>query len=116
MTPIRLNAKRGNKFGAKKVRIDGHLFDSKAEAKHYGELKILEMAGEISEIRVHPVFKIEINGIAVCKVILDFSYLDVNGRDVHVDVKGNDTALSRLKRRMVEAAYSINVVLVRCRR
>jgi hypothetical protein len=31
---------------------------------------------------------------------------------VHEDVKGKDNAISRLKRKMVEAAYGITVTLV----
>lgn len=113
MIPVRLGKSRGNKHGAKAIRVDGIRFDSLLEANRYGELKILERAGEVSDIKVHPVFPVEVNGIQVCKVILDFSYTDKNGCQVHEDTKGQDTALSRLKRRMVEAAYSIDVVIVR---
>jgi hypothetical protein len=113
MLPVRLGKSRENKHKAKKIRVDGILFASFLEANRYGELKILERAGEVSDIKVHPVFPVEVNGIQVCKVILDFSYTDKNGCQVHEDTKGQDTALSRLKRRMVEAAYSIDVVIVR---
>lgn len=113
MIPVNLSAKRANKFNAKKVRLDGYVFDSGLEARRYGELKILERVGDVTDLEVHPVFPIEINGIRICKVILDFSYTDKNSCRVHEDAKGNDTALSRLKRRMVEAAYSIDVVIVR---
>lgn len=112
MIPVKLNAKRANKFNAKKVRVDGYVFDSMAEAKHYGELKIRESAGEISDLKVHPVFRIEINGIKVCSVVLDFSYLDKNGCNVYVDVKGAKTALSSLKKKLVEASYGIDVEII----
>lgn len=102
-----------NKYHAKKSRIDGYSFDSQAEARRYGELRLMEKAGEISGLEVHPVYPIEIQGRPVCKVILDFSYKTKDGDDVHEDVKGVDTALSRLKRKMVEAQYSINVEVVR---
>ena len=104
---------RRNKYNARRTVIDNISFDSMAEARRYGELKILERAGEVSDIKVHPVFPVEVNGIQVCKVILDFTYTDKHGCTVHEDTKGNDTAMSRLKRRMVEAAYSIDVVIVR---
>lgn len=102
-----------NKYHAKKARVDGYSFDSQAEARRYGELRLMEKAGEISGLKVHPVFPIEIQGRPVCKVILDFSYKDKNGDDVHEDVKGVDTALSKLKRKMVEAQYAIDVEVVR---
>ena len=113
MIPIRLGAKKGNKHGAKKIRVDGILFDSLLEANRYGELKILERAGEVSDIKVHPVFPVEINGIHVCKVILDFAYTDRHGCTVYEDTKGNQTALSALKKKMVEAMYGIDVEIVR---
>lgn len=102
-----------NKYNAKKVRADGYIFDSQAEARHYEELKLLERAGEITEIRVHPIFQIEIEGRPICKVILDFAFIDKNGSDIFQDVKGVSTALSKLKKKMVEAAYGIDVEIVR---
>lgn len=37
----------GNKYGSKKVEIDGIVFDSKKEAKRFQELLLLERAGAI---------------------------------------------------------------------
>lgn len=37
----------GNKYGSKKVEIDGIVFDSKKEAKRFQELSLLEKAGAI---------------------------------------------------------------------
>lgn len=102
-----------NKYHAKKSRIDGYSFDSQAEARRYGELRLMEKAGEISGLEVHPVFPIEIQGRPVCKVILDFRYADKNGDVVYEDVKGQQTALSALKKKMVEAQYGIDVEIIR---
>ncbi len=33
---------RGNKYGAKKTVLDGHVFDSNAEANYYAMLKVRE--------------------------------------------------------------------------
>lgn len=41
----------GSKYGSRKVTIDGITFDSKKEAARYQELKLLERAGEISNLR-----------------------------------------------------------------
>jgi hypothetical protein len=102
-----------HKYNAKKVRLDGFTFDSQREAAYYAELKLRERAHEISGIRIHPAFHIEIQGRPICKVILDFAYTTKDGDDVYVDVKGVDTALSKLKRKMVEAAYGIDVEVVK---
>jgi hypothetical protein len=103
---------RQNKYGAVKVQVDGYTFDSKAEAKRYGELRLLERAGEISHLEVHPSYPITINRIAVCKVILDFSYFTCGDAAVVEDVKGKDNALSRLKRKLVEAQHGLKVNLI----
>ena len=44
-------SRRGNKYGASKVTVDGVTFDSKKEARRWQELKILEKAGKITNLR-----------------------------------------------------------------
>jgi len=104
-----------NKYGAVKTQVDGIWFDSKREAEYYGELKLREAAGEIVLQEIHPKFPIVHNGALICVVELDFQYLaKTNGGEfVYVDVKGVDTGLSRLKRKLVEAFYSIVVEVVK---
>ena len=40
-----------SKYRSKKVKVDGMVFASKKEADRYKELKLLEKAGEISDLR-----------------------------------------------------------------
>lgn len=40
-----------NKYNNKKTEVDGILFDSKKEARRYTELRILEKAGEITDLQ-----------------------------------------------------------------
>ena len=40
-----------SKYHAQKVTVDGIVFDSKREAKRYSELKLMEQAGKITELR-----------------------------------------------------------------
>ena len=71
---------------------------------------------KIFHLKVHPAFPIEIDGTTICKVILDFKYLDWLADDkplIYEDVKGRDNALSRLKRKLVEAQYGIKVTIIR---
>lgn len=105
-----------NKYNARKVRLDGYVFDSIDESHRYLELKMLQQIGQISSLTIHPKWPIEISGIRVCFVELDFKYLDKADDWRHEDVKGSDTAMSRLKRRMLEAAHEITVEVVRMRR
>ncbi len=98
--------RRLSKYGAVRVEIDGHRFDSKLEAKRYGELKLLQRIGEITGLAVHPKFPIVISGIHVCDVLGDFQYYDtIKRKEVIEDTKGCTTPLSSLKARLVRAAY-----------
>ena len=40
-----------NKYGARKIVLDGIAFDSKKEANRWAELRILERAGQIEDLR-----------------------------------------------------------------
>lgn len=104
---------RKNKYGAKKCTIDGISFDSLAEGRRYTHyLKPLLLAGEIEDLQFHPKFTIEINGKKVCSVVLDFQYFKISIQDtVYEDVKSvaTATALSKLKRKLIEAQYGIEV-------
>lgn len=107
-------ARKRNKYGAIKCEIDGYKFDSLAEGRHYGVLKLRLQAGEISKLAVHPRFPITVNGVHVCDYIGDFAYQE-NGELVVVDVKSKATreiATYRLKRRLLAACYGITIVEV----
>lgn len=105
--------KRVNKYGAKKTVVNGTRFDSKREGKRYNDLVRRQMAREIHTLTLQPTFPIDIGGIIVCKVKLDFKYFDYARKKwVFEDSKGRDNAMSKLKRKMVEAQYLIKVELV----
>jgi hypothetical protein len=103
------------KYGNVRCELDGFWFDSKHERDYYaGNLKLRVMAGEISELKVHPKFPIEIKGVKVCDVEMDFSYRDISEARYHlIDVKGRDNPLSRLKRKLLEAYTGLKVEIIR---
>lgn len=105
--------RRRNKYGAKRTQVDGIWFDSKAEARRYGELKLLQTAGKIGPITVHPRYPIHHCGVKICEVVLDFSYHDYKRAEVFEDVKGKDNVLSKLKRKLVQAQYGFKVTVVK---
>jgi len=90
------------------VRTNG--FASKKEAARYQELKLLEKAGEISDLRTHPVFRLEINGVLICKYEADFSYRDWQGLPITEDVKGVRTPIYKLKKKLMRAIYGIEIL------
>lgn len=102
---------RRGKYNAKRVECDGITFASIREAKRYKELKLLEKAGVIHNLELQPEFPISINGIKCFTYKGDFVYFDDNKRVVE-DVKGMKTPIYRLKKKCVEAYYSIKIVEV----
>lgn len=119
MIPLRLKA--GNKYGAKKTTVDGITFDSKAEAKRWQELKLLEKAGEIRGLARQMAFELSTCrptcdgktrlGVYIC----DFRYFALpTGECVIEDVKGGPIpALSAWKIKHFEAQYGMKVQIVR---
>lgn len=94
-----------SKYGARKVTLDGVTFDSAGEANRWRQLQLLAKAGVIRGLgEPHPVFPITINGQVVCKVEMDFAYNE-GGLSVVEDWKGKDLPMSRLKRKLLAAAY-----------
>lgn len=89
----------------KAVRTNG--FASKREARRFDELKLLERAGEISELSCQPGFRLEVNGDLICKYIADFSYRDKQGMPITEDVKGVKTPAYVIKRKLMKAIYGI---------
>ena len=100
-----------SKYGNKKVKIDGHTFDSKREAEYYQELKIMKKAGYIHGFELQPVFLLQEaftkNGKRhqAIKYIADFKVIQEDGRVDIVDVKGHETQVFRIKRKLFEARY-----------
>lgn len=101
------------KYGAIPTEVDGIRFASRAEARRYGVLRLLEAAGEIADLELQPSFELVVNGVKVATYRADFRYRDVaTGETVVEDVKGGRatvTPVYRLKRRLVLALYGIEI-------
>lgn len=97
-----------NKYGAKKTTIDGHKFDSLAEGRRYNVLKILEKAGEITDLELQPRHDLVVNGKKCGFYKADFRYTE-NGKVVVEDVKGMKTPVYNLKKKLVKAIYDIDI-------
>jgi hypothetical protein len=93
-----------NKFGARKVTLDGFEFASVAESRRYADLKLLERAREIKALGVHPVYPLVVNGVTIGKFTADFAYFE-GGRKIVEDVKGLVTKDASLRMRIFKALY-----------
>lgn len=101
-----------SKYSSVKTVVDGISFDSKAEARRYGELKLAELAGEIDDLQLQPEFLLLVStGASVGKYRADFRYYDhAQQAWIVEDVKGMKTPVYKLKKRIVEAVYGIKIL------
>ena len=103
------------KYHARKVTIDGHTFDSKAEADRYCELKLLEKAHVIRDLKLQPGFILQEHfkhdGVWERAITYkaDFSYID-GGRVIVEDVKGMKTEVYKIKRKLFLKKYGDEVI------
>lgn len=100
--------KKPPKYRNKKVEIDGQVFDSKREANRWFELKVMEQAGAISDLKRQVNFVITVNGWAVCRYIADFTYVE-SGKLTVEDAKGFRTREYRLKKALMRAVHNIEI-------
>lgn len=99
-----------NKYRNQKTQMDMYVFDSAKEAQRYRELKLLEQAGEISNLELQPRFLLQEsfkkNGKIYRKIeyIGDFKYIE-NGKTIVEDVKGLQTEVFKIKHKLFEKKY-----------
>lgn len=99
-----------NKYRNKKVQVDMYVFDSIRESQRYKELKLLERAGEISNLELQPHFLLQEsfkkNGKTYRKIeyIADFKYTEKE-KTIVEDVKGMQTDVFKLKHKLFEKKY-----------
>ena len=105
-----------SKYYSKKVLIDGIKFDSKKEGEYYKKLKILEEKGIIKDLELQKEYilqdKFKLNNKTIRKITYraDFSYISVKDDILHViDVKGFRTEIYKLKKKLFEYKYGIEI-------
>ena len=100
-----------SKYGNTKIRVDGRLFDSKAEAARWQELQMLERAGEITELERQVEYELipKQKGERAVKYIADFRYIDNDGNTVVEDTKGVKTPVWIIKRKLMLRVHGIRV-------
>lgn len=107
MRDVPLRGRRG-KYGNERTVVDGITFGSKLEARRYGELKLLEKAGEITHLEIHWPYYLHAHGVKLGYYEADFSYRE-NGELVIEDTKGVATSLYKWKKRHIFAEYGVKI-------
>ena len=107
MSAIRVRPR--SKYHAKPCVVDGIRFASQREATRYGELKLLEKAGEIQDLSLQPRYDLMAKrGGKIGESRADFVYWDQRAAQTVVeDVKGFKTPLYRWKVKHMAAQYGI---------
>ena len=108
----KMKATNGHKYGAVATVVDNIRFDSKAEAKRYFDLKLMEKAGIIRNLQRQTRWPLMVKNVVVCHYVSDFDY-DAHGTPVVEDTKGMITPLYKLKAKMFEAQYGFAIREVR---
>lgn len=117
-----------NKYYSKKIEVNGIVFDSKKEAKRFGELSLLEKAGTITELQRQVKYVLLpaqrepdtvgkrggiIKGKTIekeCAYIADFVYHDAEtGALIVEDTKGFKTKDYIIKRKLMLYIHGIRI-------
>ena len=101
---------RGNKYGARKIEVDGEKFDSAKEYRRWCELKILERAGVITELKRQVSFELipKQKGERACTYVADFTYYQ-DGEYIVEDAKGLKTDVYRIKKKLMLWVHNIRI-------
>lgn len=120
-----------SKYGSRNQTVSGITFDSRKEARRFQELRLLELAGEISDLRLQvkyiliptqraPSFEVYKRGPnkgrrkpgevleKECAYIADFVYAK-GGETVVEDAKGVRTKEYIIKRKLMLERYGIRI-------
>ena len=121
-----------SKYRSKKTEVDGIVFDSKKEAQRYQQLKLMEKAGVICNLKRQVKYELvpaqHINGKLVERAVTytsDFEYDElvkarqrtvmvynsgtVTGQHIVEDVKGVQTDVYKIKRKLMLHKYGIRI-------
>lgn len=107
-----MNRFKHNIFGAIKTEVDGIKFQSKREAYYYQLYKALQKQGKIKNLKLQTKIDFNINNKKMFTYRPDFEFDDNNGHH-YIDVKGVETPLFKLKKKIIEAFYDIKIEIMR---
>lgn len=107
--------RKKSKFKNIRIEIDGIPFASKREGAYYSELKLREKAGEVGGVELQRRFALlGKDGMLICTYVADFCFWDhVEGRFRCIDVKGVETDVFKIKRKLMKSCLGIDVEVVK---
>lgn len=124
--------KSESKYHNEPVTVDGVRYDSKNEMRRFNFLKLMEKAGEISNLRYHVKFELipqitkeeivhlKTKDKVVTKVVqsaryyeADFVYINKKGEEIVEDFKGQETDLFKFKAALFFYIYNKPITIVK---
>lgn len=121
-----------SKYHNETVTVDGVTFDSKGEFLRWNFLKLMEQAGEISNLRYHVKYELipaitedvvvhlKTKDKIVTKTVqsaryyeADFVYINKKGEEVVEDFKGQETELFKFKAALFRYKYGKDIKIVK---
>ena len=115
MISVRDTARVTSKYGNRKITVDGETFDSQKEYRRWCQLRMLEKAGEIKDLKrqvKYTLIPAQKDGKKTiereCSYFADFQYTQ-NGETVVEDAKGMRTDVYKLKRKLMLYVHGIRI-------
>lgn len=112
---------RGRKYNNQPVERGQLHFDSKKEAARFDALRLMEQAGEISELRLQVEFTLQPaytttagERVRAIRYLADFTYRDKSGALIVEDVKSRATRTRQyiMKKKLMQEKFGISIVEV----
>jgi hypothetical protein len=100
---------RVNKYRNQPTEVDNIRFDSKREAKRYQELRLLERAGVIKDLKLQVRFQLKVQSELICTYVADFVYQE-NEQQVVEDSKGHRTREYVIKKKLMRAIHEVEIL------
>ena len=97
--------RRGSKYGAKSCYYNGILYHSKLEAKYAIGLDLCVKAKEIKSWERQVKISLDVNGYHIANYFCDFKIINNDDSEEFHEIKGFETEIFRLKRKLLEALY-----------
>jgi len=117
---FKLKNVRAKPFACKTCgKTDFIYFHSTGEFHYFVQLAMLQDKGKISNLTLQKTFPVHVNGREIFKYIADFVFDDHTEGDTRwrvLDYKGHENAITgefKLKRKLVEALFEIEIEIVR---
>ena len=102
---IKSYLKRGSKFGNTPKFFNGRLYHSIKEANYAATLELLKKAGEIKDYTPQYKLRLDVNGVHICNIIVDFLVIGKYGRKELHECKGFPTKDWKIKFKLLQAIY-----------